>query len=104
MFAAAAVVQNTALTRARIAAAHSAFVPLFTMQPLSITRIAVLLPDCPAAGFLRVHAGALLTAERSVAERGYRWPNPAPHSPVIPRAHLRRPRVHLKPAKGKSLG
>src|SRR5215475_15075047 len=43
MSAAAAVVQNTALTRARIAAAHTAFASLLTMQPLSITRIAVLL-------------------------------------------------------------
>src|SRR5262245_9371545 len=43
MFAAAAVVQNTALTRARTAAAHIAFVSRRTMQSLSITRIAVLL-------------------------------------------------------------
>src|SRR5262245_38589701 len=43
MFAAAAVVQNTALARARIAAASIAFASLLTMQPLSITRIAVLL-------------------------------------------------------------
>src|SRR5262245_27206331 len=40
MFAAAAVVQHTALTRTRIAAANIAFASRPTIQPLSITRIA----------------------------------------------------------------